>query len=29
MARAEAGAEGAILVTGSIYVVGEVRDLLT
>jgi dihydrofolate synthase / folylpolyglutamate synthase len=29
MARAEAGGEGAILVTGSIYLVGEVRDLLT
>jgi dihydrofolate synthase/folylpolyglutamate synthase len=29
MARAEAGAEGAVLVTGSIYLVGEVRDLLT
>lgn len=29
MARAEAGAEGAILVTGSIYLVGEARDLLT
>jgi dihydrofolate synthase / folylpolyglutamate synthase len=28
MARAEAGSEGAILVTGSIYLVGEVRDLL-
>jgi dihydrofolate synthase/folylpolyglutamate synthase len=29
MARAEAGVEGAVLVTGSIYLVGEVRDLLT
>lgn len=29
MARAEAGAEGAVLVTGSIYMVGEVRNLLT
>lgn len=29
MARAEAGAEGAVLVTGSLYLVGEVRDLLT
>lgn len=29
MARAEAGAEGAVLATGSLYMVGEVRDLLT
>lgn len=29
MARAEAGPEGAVLATGSIYLVGEVRDLLT
>lgn len=29
MARAEAGAEGAVLVTGSLYLVGRVRDLLT
>jgi len=29
MARAEAGAEGAVLVTGSLYMVGEVRKLLT
>lgn len=29
MARAEAGGEGAVLVTGSIYLVGEIRDLLT
>lgn len=28
MARAEAGAEGAVLVTGSLYLVGAVRDLL-
>ena len=28
MARAEAGLEGAVLVTGSLYLVGEVRDLL-
>jgi dihydrofolate synthase/folylpolyglutamate synthase len=28
MARAEAGSEGAVLVTGSIYLVGEVRDRL-
>lgn len=28
MARAEAGADGAVLVTGSLYLVGEVRDLL-
>lgn len=28
MARADAGPEGAVLVTGSIYLVGEVRDLL-
>ena len=28
MVRAEAGAEGAVLVTGSLYLVGEVRDLL-
>lgn len=29
MARAEAGREGAVLVTGSLYLVGEVRDILT
>jgi dihydrofolate synthase/folylpolyglutamate synthase len=29
MARAEAGPTGAVLVTGSLYLVGEVRDLLT
>ncbi len=29
MVRAEAGPRGAVLVTGSIYLVGEVRDLLT
>jgi dihydrofolate synthase / folylpolyglutamate synthase len=29
MARAEAGADGAVLVTGSLYLVGAVRDLLT
>jgi len=29
MARAEAGATGAVLATGSLYMVGEVRDLLT
>jgi dihydrofolate synthase/folylpolyglutamate synthase len=29
MARAEAGGDGAVLVTGSIYLVGKVRDLLT
>ncbi|MGH3650318.1 MAG: bifunctional folylpolyglutamate synthase/dihydrofolate synthase [Acidimicrobiia bacterium] len=29
MARAEAGPQGAVLVTGSLYLVGEVRDLLT
>lgn len=29
MVRAEAGAEGAVLVTGSLYLVGEVRDLLS
>ncbi len=29
MARAEAGSEGAVLATGSIYMVGKVRDLLT
>ncbi len=29
MARAEAGTEGAVLVTGSLYLVGEVRDLVT
>jgi dihydrofolate synthase / folylpolyglutamate synthase len=29
MARAEAGSEGAVLVTGSLYLVGEIRDLLT
>ena len=28
MVRAEAGSEGAVLVTGSIYLVGEVRNLL-
>jgi dihydrofolate synthase/folylpolyglutamate synthase len=28
MARAEAGSAGAVLVTGSLYLVGEVRDLL-
>lgn len=28
MARAEAGAEGAVLATGSLYMVGKVRDLL-
>ena len=28
MARAEAGADGAVLVTGSLYLVGEVRELL-
>lgn len=28
MARAEAGSEGAVLVTGSLYLVGEVRGLL-
>ncbi|MBW3666146.1 MAG: dihydrofolate synthase [Actinobacteria bacterium] len=28
MARAEAGSEGAVLVTGSLYLVGEVRDIL-
>lgn len=28
MARAEAGRDGAVLVTGSLYLVGEVRDLL-
>ena len=28
MARAEAGPEGSVLVTGSLYLVGEVRDLL-
>lgn len=28
MARAEAGADGAVLVTGSLYLAGEVRDLL-
>lgn len=28
MARAEAGPDGAVLVTGSLYLVGEVRDLL-
>jgi dihydrofolate synthase/folylpolyglutamate synthase len=28
MARAEAGAEGAVLVTGSLYLVGEIRDML-
>ncbi len=29
MARAEAGSEGAVLVAGSLYLVGEVRELLT
>ncbi|HEX6287048.1 MAG TPA: folylpolyglutamate synthase/dihydrofolate synthase family protein, partial [Acidimicrobiia bacterium] len=29
MVRAEAGAEGAVLVTGSLYMVGEVREILT
>jgi dihydrofolate synthase/folylpolyglutamate synthase len=29
MARAEAGPEGALIVTGSLYLVGKVRDLLT
>lgn len=29
MARAEAGSDGAVLVTGSLYMVGDVRDLLT
>lgn len=29
MARAEAGPEGAVLATGSIYLVGEIRNLLT
>ncbi len=29
MARAEAGSQGAVLVTGSLYLVGEVRNLLT
>jgi len=28
MARAEAGSEGAVLVTGSIYLIGEIRDRL-
>jgi len=28
MARAEAGPEGAVLITGSLYVVGEARDTL-
>lgn len=28
MARAEAGQEGAVLATGSLYLVGEVRDIL-
>lgn len=28
MARAEAGSDGAVLVTGSLYLVGEVRDIL-
>ncbi len=28
MARAEAGPDGAVLVTGSLYLIGEVRDLL-
>jgi dihydrofolate synthase/folylpolyglutamate synthase len=29
MARAEAGSNGAVLVTGSLYLVGDVRGLLT
>jgi dihydrofolate synthase / folylpolyglutamate synthase len=29
MARAEAGSQGAVLVAGSLYLVGEVRELLT
>lgn len=29
MARAEAGRDGAVLVTGSLYLVGKVRDILT
>lgn len=29
MARAEAGAQGAVLATGSIYLVGHIRNLLT
>lgn len=29
MVRAEAGAEGAVLVTGSLYMVGQVREVLT
>lgn len=29
MARAEAGSDGAVLATGSLYLVGEVRSLLT
>lgn len=29
MARAEAGSDGAVLVTGSLYVVGEARNILT
>lgn len=29
MARAEAGSDGAVLVTGSLYLIGEIRDLLT
>lgn len=29
MARAEAGSDGAVLVTGSLYLAGEVRNLLT
>jgi dihydrofolate synthase/folylpolyglutamate synthase len=28
MAKAEAGADGAVLVAGSLYLVGEVRELL-
>jgi dihydrofolate synthase/folylpolyglutamate synthase len=28
MARAEAGRDGAVLVTGSLYLVGAVRDIL-
>jgi len=29
MARAETGVEGAVLATGSIYLVGRLRDILT
>lgn len=29
MARAEAGSDGAVLATGSLYLIGEIRDLLT